>query len=634
MSLACNVMRSFLRKSASRRASERKSVKASAAPAEFKPSFQTLLICDNGQDNVPEAFVDAEGQPNETVAFISQSRSPGHKNVGQDAIGLARYGNWDIKVLCDGHDRDGHEVARAVCDAMPETLLRLMSARSDPDSVPSEELIKEAFREVSDTVCWTGEDVHPGMFVKCFGGKWEGRVGFLAEVRDINSAVLVVVDEDGYHRPMVERKFLKRPKYTGGTTCVVTLHNTYNGTCRIAQTGDSRIMIFNMKIFEDSFLQPVFGLSEVQSKHVPPMAIGSPAHSVFNPSELLRLNTDYAGAFEIDGAFLVNPLTKFSIQPTRGIGDFDVYGTGYISVPEVSSPFVMSPGSILLMASDGIFDEHVIKADELVTFFSDHFENSTPLYKMATDLYDETLQRSLAGGYVDDISLILYRAPELDGPAPLEALESHEDEDFTGVDDGDVVPDFDEAAAAGLEKTSSGSKSGNARRSLLGGLMKTTLGKKSKSKREIISLDDERLATKPDIPEPSPEDRRRTIERSERAGYSDLVQEALKSQEQEEATEAAEETLRDADAAESEEIAQAILARYAKRYGHSPEEVLASANVSKDAANIGRRVSASMERRALFDEEDDGTGAKGTSKEKSKDKGGKGKKDDYNDATL
>ncbi|GBG28596.1 Hypothetical Protein FCC1311_048172 [Hondaea fermentalgiana] len=582
-------MRSMLRKSMGRRSGDRKT-------AQFKPAFEKLLICDNGKDNVPELFVDNEGQANEAVACISQSRSPGHKNVGQDAIGLARHDNWDIKVLCDGHDRDGHDVSRAVCKAMPRVVLRMLTERDDPDEPPSEELLVEAFREVSDEVCWTDEDVHPGMFVKCFAGKWEGRVGFLAEGRDSSTAVLVVVDEDGYHRPLVERKHLKRPKFTGGTTCVLTVMNTANGLCRIAQTGDSRAMIFNMNMFEDKFMQPVFGVVDFSSDAVPPMGICSPAHSVFNPAELLRLNTDYAGAFEIDGAFLVNPLTKFSIQPTRGIGDFDVYGTGYISVPEVTSVFKLKPGSILLMASDGVFDDHVIKTDELVTFFADNIEDDMPLTKIANMLYDETLQRSLAGGYVDDISLIVYRGHDVDsaGEVPVEDLDGDALDMDAAEEEEALELELDEATAEELSKTT------NLRRSLLGGLMKKTRGAMMGSRRELISLDDERIATKPDIDEPNPEDRRKTIDRTERAAYSDFLQEALRQKEAEDADDAAE---GDEDA-ETAEMASAILGRFAQRYGHTPEEVRSGINVSKDAANVGRRVSASMARQAMFDEDE------------------------------
>lgn len=77
-------------------------------------------------------------------------------------------------------------------------------------------------------------------------------------------------------------------------------------------------------------------------------------HDVFNTSELIRLKEDWFGEYEIDGPYLINAITGCEIQPTRGFGDFDMFGTGYISVPDISRPFPLEPGervSMLLIAS-------------------------------------------------------------------------------------------------------------------------------------------------------------------------------------------------------------------------------------------------------------------------------------------
>ena len=42
-----------------------------------------------------------------------------------------------------------------------------------------------------------------------------------------------------------------------------------------------------------------------------------------------RLERDFHTQYEFVGNFLVNPIITFVIQPTRGFGDFDMFGTRY-----------------------------------------------------------------------------------------------------------------------------------------------------------------------------------------------------------------------------------------------------------------------------------------------------------------
>ena len=124
---------------------------------------------------------------------------------------------------------------------------------------------------------------------------------------------------------------------------------------RVAFVGDSRIMTLGLP--REAGLEA----DQIWEKVEEGCYLTYP-HDVFNVAELHRLRESPSHCFEIDGPYLINPLTGCEIQPTRGFGDFDMYGTGYISTPEVSSAFEMVTGSCVLIGSDGIFDEKVWKS--------------------------------------------------------------------------------------------------------------------------------------------------------------------------------------------------------------------------------------------------------------------------------
>mmetsp|Transcript_7416 Transcript_7416/g.11908 ORF Transcript_7416/g.11908 Transcript_7416/m.11908 type:complete len:536 (-) Transcript_7416:40-1647(-) len=387
----------------------------------WQPDYLKSFLCSNGQDNVPATTTTSvNGQ--DTQYYVSQSRSDRHdKQVGQDCISCARHGDWEINVLCDGHDRDGHHVAQEVCEQLPSIIMRRIHAREEQISTVSSTLIRASFAECVNSVCWTSDKVQTGMFVKVCGGEWDEKVGYVGSSVNKTEQIVVIVDELGYHRPIVPKSSLKRSKYTGGCTCAAFIRNTRTNECRIAITGDSRAMLVGCPAINDPFWLPVYD----SDTHVR-IGIATPAHNVFNKNEINRLYSQHRGAFAIDNEFLVNPVTKFAIQPTRGFGDFDMYGTGYSHDPEVSNSFILPKDATVFIASDGIFDDHIWFDDELGSFIKKQMlEPHACTADLAKALYKETLRRShAAGGYVDDISFVLFK-----NEADIDRVEAKEQEE-------------------------------------------------------------------------------------------------------------------------------------------------------------------------------------------------------------
>jgi len=559
----------------------------------MSPDMHKVMICKNNMDNTPETFSFGTA-PNDSVFCISQSRSPGSKDEGQDAMATATIGDWECNVLCDGHDRDGHLVAREVCTVLPRVVLNMVVTRTEEQAMlpVTEQLFVDAFEECANRIAWTSEGVQTGMFVKVFGDTWDGKVGYVGVTKDRNHSIVIIVDANGYHRPTIHNSLLRRAKYMGGSTCVCLLRNTRTGEARIAQTGDSRVLLMHKDPWEDPIMYPVMGIQNNKKKKADlPMGMTTPAHNVFSKEELLRLNTHHAGAFEIDGAFLVNPVTKFAIQPTRGFGDFDMFGTGYTNEPEVSASFVLEEGSFVLAASDGVFDEHVWKDDELVSFFDQQLvtkKGEPRSTKSITEmLYNETLERSLAGGYVDDISIFCFvaKAPvEEDDSMDLDTTSESASESGLSTrahrhlsSRSDI---FEEAAVLKAEQPPQKSKSKLAAKSLprkgiLGALSWNKTDKKSRKKRakslefntKNVEIDEDLLNIKPDIDMATPEDRRTTIQRKDRGSFTELSNMLIEVIGENENDDVSDITKKD-----EGDLASVVLKRYAYRYGHNPDE--------------------------------------------------------------
>lgn len=372
----------------------------------WKPDEHSIMYCLNGQDNVPTRVKHDNG----FVYYVSQNRSPGHKDQGQDCIATASHGNWQVHVLCDGHDKAGHMVALGVCQQLPKILLRLIKERKadgNANEMVDDNLVNDAFDECARIVCWTKDGVSIGMWVKVFSGPWADKPGFIKENSGNSKVKVAIIDENGYHLPSIDKKDLRRPRYTGGCTCVMLLRNLETGEYKVAVSGDSRLLVLpsDGKKDEILFVQP--GVDEGNG-NVPEGRI-TPAHNVFNESEKERLEKDFSGQYEFDGNFLVNPITKFAIQPTRGFGDFDMFGTGYTHRPEISKTFELSENGLIFTASDGVFDSHVWADEEIVSCLDNFMKEGLTNVQIIDRMYRETLERSLEGGYVDDISIYVFQ---------------------------------------------------------------------------------------------------------------------------------------------------------------------------------------------------------------------------------
>jgi hypothetical protein len=299
--------------------------------------------------------------------------------------------------------------------------------------------------------------------------------------------------------------------------------------------------------------------------------------------------------------------------------------------------FVVEEGAMVFCASDGVFDDHVWKDDELVTFFDmqlrelDGKASAGKASAIAAALYKENLDRSLAGGYVDDISLYCFvagkptakpvasaaaaplkadsppLAPALDAASPGRlSVASKGSSHSAASGDSGGSPRSDAsgsgtssasaaAAAVGaptarpvgasksLPHSAAAASSGSApRKSLLGGLWKGKPAGRATSK--SLEIDEELLVAKPSIDKPSPEDRRHTIQRKEKASFtevSNMLKDAM-----------ARQLTKQEQQPDSREMAEAILSRYASQHGVKQQEALeTSQEMRKDAAKESLRQS-------------------------------------------
>lgn len=316
-------------------------------------------------------------------------------------------------------------MSQGVCRTLPNILLRKIHERF-PDDIPEpadDELIFDAFDECEKVVCWTNMNVVQGDFARIEDGEYAGMKGYVTGFKGLSNVIVSLIEEEtdgesddsrrfSYKQIEVPEQSILHPRYVGGCTCVAIIRNMKTNECRIAVSGDSRCLIYMPgATVVDNCLIPVYG-EKIDGREETPCAFLTPQHNVFNMEETSRLNEEYHGEFAIQGAFLVNPVTNFAIQPTRGFGDHDMYGTGYTHVPEITGTFFLEENAFLFAASDGVFDEKVWSDAEIVTRIAELYLSGLKANDIAKMMYDETLDRSLDGGYVDDISIFTYQIPE------------------------------------------------------------------------------------------------------------------------------------------------------------------------------------------------------------------------------
>ena len=344
--------------------------------------------------------------------------------------------DWEVQVLCDGHDEQGHFMSQGVCRTLPNIILRRIHDRF-PDEIPEpvdDNLIYDSFDECERVVCWTSSNVVQGDLCLIQAGEYEGLQGYVTAFKGLNTAVIRLLDDigddvdsiDGDRRIEVPESDLIIPRYIGGCTCVAMIRNMKTNEARIAITGDSRALIYMPGAqIVDPALIPLDGVRTASGET--PTAYLTPQHNVFNMEEIGRLNEEYPGAFQIQDSFLVNPQTSFAIQPTRGFGDHDMHGTGYTHMPEITETFFLEENALVFIASDGVFDDKVWQDAEIVTRIAEMVEAGESGNEIARQLYDETLERSLEGGYVDDISICCYTVPGLGNGDRTERISVVED---------------------------------------------------------------------------------------------------------------------------------------------------------------------------------------------------------------
>ena len=71
-----------------------------------------------------------------------------------------------------------------------------------------------------------------------------------------------------------------------------------------------------------------------------------------------------------------------------------------------------------------MFDNHVWQDDEFVTFLSQNKEAGINTRQLVDFIFKETINRSLDGGYVDDISMFCYIAPKKSAREQEKSLET------------------------------------------------------------------------------------------------------------------------------------------------------------------------------------------------------------------
>lgn len=468
---------------------------------QWKAEKAAVFKCDNDKDNQP-THIEWRG----FNFCVSQNRDEGRKPQGQDCMGVAFHKNWEVFVLCDGHDRDGHLVAQGVCATLPNFLLRrIFERRTEFTNRPIEDsIIIEAFKEAESTVCWSSTNpFEVGDYVKITKGKFKNEIGYIANFLDedesddedsseeeeedlpinkskskqskiskntkvpdppeVDGKVTVVIDNHllGYHRIIKKESEILSPRYKGGCTCLCLIRNHQTNKCKTAVLGDSRLMLLGEigKKFRDAdFIDPMLmttyldseeekaspsasaekpGNDDQQGQDVDDVPLTSvsrktaeadndlvdqvgyftPQHNVFNANERDRLkayqekmNGEYV--VNLQEGYLVNPETKMQIQPTRGFGDVEMQSAGYIHLPDISSSFVLTPNTVLVAASDGVFDGDLWGNDEeFLKFVYDLKKQGSTAQKISASIYNETVQRCSDKSGLDDISMFVFVSP-------------------------------------------------------------------------------------------------------------------------------------------------------------------------------------------------------------------------------
>lgn len=412
----------------------------------WRAEKSTLFTCDNRTNNSP-VQIEWRG-----FSFCISQNTNENKPEGQDAIGVAFHRNWEVFVLCDGHDQDGHFVSQGVCSTLPHFILRRIfdGKRENVDKMVEDTVFVEAFAEAEETVCWAKDlELEQGIAVKILDGEFAGQVGYIAQIEDEDSdedldsteepsplMLTVVIDNEevGYQRFEISENEVVTPRYKGGSTCLCLLRNTQTNKCKVAVLGDSRLMLLGdigSKFKDDDFIDPVLMETFVESDtnsqdevegafmldEEETIGFFTPQHNVYNANERERLkayqekmNGQYV--VNLEDGYLVNPETQMQIQPTRGFGDVEMQSAGYSHVPEISSEFALTPGTVLIGASDGIFEAEIWANDEDFLKYVNNEKNGREAIDLTSLVFAETVKRCGDKSKLDDISMFAFIVPK------------------------------------------------------------------------------------------------------------------------------------------------------------------------------------------------------------------------------
>lgn len=144
----------------------------------WRADYSQTFVCNNNQDNIPIETTLTKKEEKFTFV-ISQNRGV-HKTIGQDCMAIAKHGEYEVIVLSDGHDEEGHLVSQGVCGILPSIILRLIHERPKKeinDPIP-DDLLYDAFDECEQVVCWAQGEADKGGYVRIAAGEYEGVAGY------------------------------------------------------------------------------------------------------------------------------------------------------------------------------------------------------------------------------------------------------------------------------------------------------------------------------------------------------------------------------------------------------------------------------------------------------------------------
>eukprot|EP00747_Dinoflagellata_sp_TGD_P215806 gnl/TRDRNA2_/TRDRNA2_88443_c0_seq1.p1 gnl/TRDRNA2_/TRDRNA2_88443_c0~~gnl/TRDRNA2_/TRDRNA2_88443_c0_seq1.p1 ORF type:complete len:184 (+),score=18.19 gnl/TRDRNA2_/TRDRNA2_88443_c0_seq1:3-554(+) len=136
-------------------------------------------------------------------------------------------------------------------------------------------------------------------------------------------------------------------------------------------------------------------------------------HDLENRHERFRIKSDEANynySFR-DGYLCKRGGHGHCVMPTRGLGDLDMEGAGFIPFPETSEFIPLRTGDLVIIASDGLWD--VVDADQVIELLmAGTPAGPTRMLDLGTRLAEKAVSSWLKeygrASEADDISILIY----------------------------------------------------------------------------------------------------------------------------------------------------------------------------------------------------------------------------------